>query len=174
MRMCQTMIEHKFYLQAGKFHYEQMKANLQNEPKFLCYLLAFLPIMRSVKGVLKEELKGNKRLLTHCNSKMRDWEKNRIMEFFRYMRNVSVHKRPPDILTCALVPLVSVMNPKMFPEKGQIISYVFSMPEGFDKNGFHEDLDVMSLCKKYLDETEKYVSEIEEIIMGERSGSEEL
>jgi hypothetical protein len=33
-------LEHELYLQAGRFHFEQMRANLRNESRFVYYLLA--------------------------------------------------------------------------------------------------------------------------------------
>jgi hypothetical protein len=175
----------RFYLEAAKFHYVRMEANLQDSTKFTFSLLAFLPIARSMTLVFKKEFNDNERLMVWYDTKVEKWKDNKIMRFFKEMRNVSLKEHTPDtrsrisltwradiVLSEKDVERVVDSERKehwvtpLYPleVKGKkVIGYSFV----HDFKWFDENPDVVSLCKTYLDELEKFVAECENMIKKE-------
>ena len=176
-------LQSRIYLEAAKFFYEQMELNFQDSTKFLYFLLAFLAIARSVTDVFKSEFSKDNLLVKWCKSVEQD---NKIIRFFKKMRDMTVHVQPPKMLMRALAPISLILNVKKAsadgteiptyepatqreknvqttPIKPEIISYIFHVPKGFDENP-----DVMYLCKRYLGELENFVTEVESMISGNK------
>ena len=181
-------LQSRVYLEAARFHYQQMQANFQDRARFMYSLLAFLPIARSVTLIFQKEFHENEKLMAWYNGKVKDWENNKVMKFFIEIRNISLKEHTPKTKVTATVSFSgnasltdrieivktspngkveqikayeSVAKPnekeKEAEVKANVVSYSFhELPEWFDENP-----DVMSLCKKYLDELEKFVTEAE-------------
>ncbi len=152
----------RLYLEAAKFHYRQMALNIQDRNAFTFCLLAFLPLARSVTLVFLKEFSKNERLMSWYQVKEETWEGNKIMKFFKEMRNVCLHQHAPMMLVRELVPLTVLLpssasyNTKKLKVSTTVVSYVFELPEKFEENP-----EVMNLCLKYLDELEEFVDEAE-------------
>jgi len=183
-------LEIKFKLQEARFFLEQMKFNFQDRTKFRYFLDAFLASARSITHVFKSEFHGNKALLKWYQSKVEEWSNNKIMKFFKEMRNISLKEHTPNTRITAeatfsvdVVLRHTVIAKKISPngttevretplhestqksKKGKqtklarpkIVSYSFL----HSFKWFDENSDVMYLCKKYLDELERFVTEVE-------------
>jgi len=151
-----------------------MALNIQDRIAFTYYLLAFLPIARSITIVFQKEFHKNKRLMEWYETKVKAWKNNEIMGFFVDMRNISLKEHVPIMLVRELVPL-SVLLPnsakhnrkKVRASAVEIVSYMFELPEQIDENP-----KVMNLCLKYLDELEEFVIEAENMVRKEGLGHE--
>lgn len=160
----------RLYLEAAKFHYRQMIVNIQDRNAFIFYLLAFLPLARSVTLVFQEEFSGSNRLMSWYQTKVEAWKSNKIVNLFKEMRNICVHEHAPIMLVSELVPL-SVLLPssteyktkEVSPSNVEIVSYLFELPEQIEENP-----EVTNLCLKYLDELEEFVIEAENMMRTER------
>jgi len=187
-------LQARFKLEEAKFFYEQMEFNFQDRTKFLYYLDAFLSSARSVTLVFQKEFKNvNAKLMKWYESKIDGWEENKLMKLFVEMRNISIHAYTPKAKITAsvsisanaiLVARVSVKKispngtveeaevephkptklrkPKKenVPAHPKIVNYSFhELPDWFDENP-----DVIYLCKRYLDELEKFVTEAESMV----------
>jgi hypothetical protein len=159
----------RLYLEAAKFHYKQMALNIQDKNVFLFYLLAFLPLARSVTLVFQEEFSENKRLMKWYQTKKEAWKNNKVMRYFIDMRNISLHKHAPIMLLKELVPLSVLLHSsvdhgtkQVQASNVEVVSYVFELSQEIDENP-----EVMSLCLKYLDELEEFVIETEDIVRKE-------
>lgn len=182
-------LQSRIYLEAAKFFYEQMELDFQDSTKFLYFLLAFLAIARSVTLVFQKEFKHTKPFMEWYDSRVRKWNNDKVMEFFKEMRDLAVHVHIPKMLVRALAPISLILNVKKAsaegteiptyepatqreknvqttPIKPEIISYIFHVPKGFDENP-----DVMYLCKRYLGELEKFVTEAENMIKKRRNSN---
>lgn len=175
-----NVLQSRLYLDAAKYHYLQMEVNLQDGNAFPHSLLAFLSIARSVTFVFQEQFNEKKRLMGWYDTKVKEWENNKVMNFFKKLRDISIHQHTPDTRTrrsmkwVANLPAIAegdVMtmagpNGKpltlfpMEPRVGKVTGYLFV----HDFKWFNEIPDVMSFCKQYLDELEKFVSEAEHIL----------
>lgn len=175
-------LQSRFYLNAAKFHYKQMELVFQHRTKFLYYLLAFLSIARSVTLVFKKEFKHDESVMEWYNSKVQEWENNKAMQFFKKLRNTSVHKHTPDTRTRSSVSwgidvifsdkdakkVVDLKGKKYWitpplPLEGKdrkIIGYAFL----HNFKWFEKSPDVIALCKEYLNELEKFVTKAEKMI----------
>jgi len=174
------LIQFRFYLDVARFYYQQMELNFQDATKFKYYLLAFLPIARSVTLVFKRQFHDKKKIMAWYFIKGKELDNNKIMKFFKEMRNVAVHERTPETRSTSEIkwgtdfiignpPPVEIERTKdgkeiwrgELPIKGsKVIEYSFSeLPEWFDENP-----DVMYLCSKYLDELQKFVTEAENLM----------
>lgn len=163
--------EYRRRLEAAKFFYEQMKSNFQDRTRFRYLLDAFLALSRSVTHVFKEEFHDNKPLMDWYNSKVEEMKGNTIMRFLIKMRNISLKVHTPDMQTTAEISRsinVIIGQPsekhkkeeETVPKGPKVVSYSFvELPRWFDENP-----DVMSLCKKYLDELERFVTEAENVL----------
>jgi hypothetical protein len=170
----------KVYLEAAKYHYEEMKANFQDRKKFTYSLIAFLAIARSVTLVFQKESHDNGRLGDWYNNRVKDWKNNKIMRFFIGMRNVVLKEHSPT--TCATVektwgidfiignPLPvqisrtedgkEVWSGELPLKSSKVVKYSFGeLPQWFDLNS-----DVIYLCKLYLDELERFVTEAQNLV----------
>jgi hypothetical protein len=94
-----NVLQSRLYLDAAKYHYQQMEFSLQDRRKFLYSLLAFLPIARSVTLVFKKETSYNRQLKTWYQEKVKEWETNKIMKSFKELRNISIHEHTPETRT---------------------------------------------------------------------------
>jgi len=179
----------RFRLEEAKFFYEQMKLNFQDRVKFLWFLDAFLAIARSLTHVFQTEFHNNKEIMDWYNKVAKDWQNNKIMKLFIEIRNISLKEHTPKMRTTIAesfsinfviadkVTLKKISpdgkseqvevsqelvkqrkeEPKIPQRNSGIVGYSFDeLPEWFDENP-----DVMSLCKRYLDELEKFVTEAE-------------
>ena len=176
----------RFYVDAARFFYEQMELNFQDITKFRRFLLAFVAIARSVTFVFKAEFHYKRPIMKWYNSKVEGWKSNKIMKFFIEMRNISLKMHAPEMEAHAtiLIPtrvlirnhfsgeLAQMEIPSHKPTKqskakepdssisSKVVSYSFlDLPKWFDEN-----LDAIYLCKVYLDELEKFVTEVEKMI----------
>lgn len=170
----------RLYMEAATFYYEQMKANFQDRTKFTFYLLAFVSIARSVTLVFQQEFHGSNEFMKWYKSKRKEWESNRIMRFFRDIRNVTIHKytpkttatirniwrvdftkeKPPPIEIRRTDDGREIWMGKLPLKNSKVAKYSFrDVPEGFEENS-----DVMYLCGKYLDELQRFVTEAENLI----------
>lgn len=183
-------LQTRFRLKEATFFYQQMEINFQDRTKFLYFLDAFLGSARSVTWVFKKEFHDDKSLMSWCESKENEWKYNKIMKFFIDMRDISQKEHTPEMrsihtlsftVNAILISKVSVrkVSPDGTVEQVEIptpepskpskekektaqsnqgtVSYSFrELPKWFD-----EDPDVMHLCKKYLDELEKFVVAVE-------------
>ena len=155
----------RLYLEAAKFHYREMTINIQDRKAFIFYLLAFLPLARSVTLVFKKEFHANKRLMSWYQTKVDAWKDDKVMKVFKNMRNVCLKEHVPIMLVQELVPLSVLLTSsvnhgtKEVKASAEIVSYMFELPQGVD-----EDPDVMDLCLKYLNELEKFTIEAEVMI----------
>lgn len=168
-----------------------MELNFQDITIFTYSLLAFLPIARSVTLVFQKQFHGNKQLMDWYESKVKEWEDNKIMKFFIEMRNVSLKEHTPKMKLTRTVPFTvdAILVRKVSPDgkieqtetqspcssteqskereqhaqpSPRVVRYSFhELPEWFDDNP-----DVMRFCKKYLEELEKFVIEAESMIKG--------
>jgi len=174
------LMQFRFYLDAARFHYQQMELNFQDATKFKYYLLAFLPIARSVTLVFKKQFHDKEKLMAWYFTKVKEWGNNKIMRFFTEMRDVAVHKRTPEMRSTSKItwatdfnvgnpPPVEIERTKDGREiwrgelpikSSKVVEYSFSeLPKWFDENP-----DVMYLCSKYLDELQKFVTEAENLM----------
>ena len=156
----------RLYLEAAKFHYKQMARNIHDRNVFIFYLLAFLPIARSITLVFKKEFYSNKRLMRWYQTKEETWKENKVMKIFKDMRNICLKEHAPIMLVRELVPFNVLLhnltgyNTKEMQDSGvELISYVFELKEQIDKNP-----EVMNLCREYLDELEEFVIEAENMV----------
>lgn len=176
----------RFYLEAAKYYYKKMEANLSDRVKFTFSLLAFLPIARSVTLIFQKEFNDDSRLMTWYHNEAKEWENNKTMRFFKNIRNISLKEHTPEIETIAGVTFKAdvILGVKhlqkiidslertqdsgggehwatpVIPlevENRKILGYNFLHYFKW----FDEDPDVMYLCKEYLDELERFVSEVE-------------
>ena len=189
--MSEYVAEARFKLEEAKFFYEQMKLNFQDRTKFLYYLDAFLCSARSVTLVFQKARGKADDLMKWYNSKVEEWKNNKIINLFRELRNVSVHENVPETGTTSVITISSnailtsakavierispdgkiersetlpqmrtkqIKKEEHAPIKPQIVRYFFhELPNWFDENP-----DVMLLCRKYLDELDKFVTEAKE------------
>lgn len=176
-----NVLQSRLYLDAAKYYYQQMELNFQDRRKFLYSLLAFLPIARSVTLVFKKETSNNRQLKAWYQEKVKEWKNNKLMKFFIELRDISIHEHTPDTRTRVAVEWTANVNltekdvSKVVDSDGKehwvtpllpleiidekVIGYHFIN----DFKWFNEIPDVMNLCKKYLDELEKFVSDAERI-----------
>ena len=176
-----NVLQARLYLDAALYYYQQMEFNLQDRRKFLYSLLAFLSIARSVTFVFKKDTSENRQLKAWYQEKVKEWEKNKIMKSFKKLRNVTIHRHTPDTRARKSLTWAANMNlaekdvKKVVNSNGKghwvtsllplevidekVIGYHFV----HDFKWFNEIPDVMNLCKKYLGELEKFVSEAEHI-----------
>ena len=180
-------------LEAAKFFYEQVKLNFQDRTKFRYLLDAFLASARSVTHAFKAEFDKNEPVMSWYQNKVEEWENNKVMKFFKKMRNNSLKEHTPNTRTTVEVAfsidaiLVDQVigeknspngttekretSPHVLTEKNKkekqttptsskVVSYSFLHPFKW----FDENPDVMNLCKRYLDELEKFVTEAENMI----------
>lgn len=187
-------LECRRYLDAAKFHLSKMESNLQNRREFNNFLLAFLSIARSITLVFQKEIGDNSSLQSWYLKRTDEWKKDKIMRFFIFLRNTSVKEHLPNMKMTAVVSFavdavlvdkvhVEKISPNETSEKGElspqepivpinqkeqastkptIIGYSFlEIPEEFN-----ESSDVMYLCKKYFDELETFVTEVEKLMLG--------
>jgi len=165
-----------------------MELNLQNGIKFRYYLDAFLASSRSVFHVFESEFHESRLLMDWYNGGT-GIKTNLVVKFFIKLRNVSLKEHTPETKTIAGVTFKQgvVLSAK------HLRRIVGSLERIIDSNGrerwatpifpqevkertvirydfihhfkwFKEKPDVMQLCKKYLNELEKFVAEVEKII----------
>lgn len=184
--------EFRFKLEEAKYFYGQMEFFFENfktesaPTKYLYYIDAFLAAARSVTHIFKTEFHDNELLMKWYEYKVEEWEKNKIMRLFIEMRNISLKEETPKPITIVAdiqrfdlskaivevspngkveriaIPIRQPTKrgkPKNKPGKAGIVSVFYSLPKWFD-----ETPDVMYLCKAYLDELEKFVTEGESMI----------
>jgi len=183
-------LQTRFKLEEAKFFYQQMELSFQDRTKFLYFLDAFLASARSVTQVFKKEFHDDKLLMNWYNSKVEEWKNNKIMKFFKQMRNISLKEHTPKTkLTRAvsftvdahLVDRFSVTKispdgtteqveiPPREPVKPSKEKEKIAPPSpktisySFHElpEWFDENPDVMYLCKAYLEALEKFVTEAE-------------
>jgi hypothetical protein len=180
-----NLLQSRLYLDAAKYYYQQMELSFQDRRKFLYSLLAFLPIARSVTLVFKKEASTSKQLGAWYDNQAKEWKSNKLMKFFIKLRDISIHKHTPDTRTAVSLKWVAnlpalaegdvmtVNGPDgksltLFPTEpriDKIVGYHFI----HNCKWFTEDSGVMNLCKKYLDELEKFVVEYENKVRGVKS-----
>jgi len=182
--------EPRFKLDEAKFFFQQMELSLQNPKEndsltnFLFYLDAFLAATRNVTFVFQKEFKNNKKLMEWYGKKVRGWQNDKIMKLFVVMRNVSLKEHTPETLTLSVrkgkfdtsnatieytpegdiqikIPIYGLTEkaPQKPNQLRSSVAYFYKVPYWFDENP-----DVMYLCKQYLDELEKFVSEAENMM----------
>jgi hypothetical protein len=185
-------LQTRFRLEEAKFFFRQMEVNFQDRTKFLYCLDAFLASARSVTLVFKKEFHDDKSLMNWYKTKVEEWKNNKVMTLFIEMRNISIHEHTPKMkvthaisITADAILVDSVTVRKISPdgtieqveapprepvkpskEKEKIapsprtVRYSFhDLPKWFDENP-----DVMELCKAYLDELERFVTEAENVV----------
>jgi hypothetical protein len=182
-------------LEAAKLMYEHMRLNFQDGTKFRYFLDAFLALARSVPHILKSEFHDDNQLARWYDHRVRELCSVKIVRFLIEMRNISLKEHTPMMATTAAVSysLDAIIGETLdikktspdgktknirtaslkiagdqaekqqpAPTVPQIVGYSFDeLPKWFDENP-----DVMYLCKKYLDELERFVAEAEDEIMG--------
>jgi len=173
----------RFKLEEARFFLENMTSNLQNRREFRYYLDAFLASARSVFHVFESEFHGN-RLLLNWYKEEAEVKKNPVVKFFIKLRNISLKEHTPDTRTRVSFTYASDVNltekdvkkvvdsegkehwvTPLLPlevKKEKVIGYHFV----HNFKWFNENPDVMYLCKKYLDELEKFVVELEKKVKG--------
>jgi hypothetical protein len=174
--------------------YEYMTTSFQDEKRFRYFLDAFLCLARSVPYVLKKELKHNKPLADWYEQKAKEFDSSKIPKLIKEMRDISVHQHTPPLLTTASVSfsmdaiIADSQETKRTAREGdtenvqttapkeksgwtapKIVNYSFDEPPKW----FHERPDVMSVCRKYLDEVEKLVAEAENMAERRKVSSHE-
>lgn len=185
--------EPRFKLDEAKFFFQQMELSLQNTKenssprKFLFYLDAFLAATRNVTFVFQKEFKNNKKLMEWYDKKVQGWQNDKIMKLFVVMRNVSLKEHTPETLTLSArkgkfdtsnatieytpegdiqikIPIYGLTEkaPQKPSQFRSYVAYFYKVPYWFDENP-----EVMYLCKRYLDELEKFVAEAENMIKKE-------
>lgn len=173
----------RFNLEEAKFFYERMKDSLDNKTEFLYFLDAFLATARSITHTFQRQFKdAESKLMELYQWKVKEWENNKLMRFFKKMRNISLKEHTPQMQTtmafgvnCVIESSVRVWRKPPRAEMTEktakrdvIVGYSFLHPfKWFDSNP-----DVMILCKKYLDELEKFVIEVENMIKKEGTSHE--
>ena len=186
-------LQTRFKLEEAKFFYQQMELYFQDRAKFLYFLDAFLASARSVTHVFKKEFHDDKLLINWYDSKVEEWKKNKIMKFFKEMRNISLKEHTPKMKLTRTVSftadaiLVDRVSLKKVSADGTIEEREIPSPEPAkpskekEKNAptspktvsysfhelprwFDENPNVMYLCERYLEELEKFVTEAENII----------
>ena len=189
--MSEYVKETKFKLDEARFFYEQMKLNLQDRTLFLYFLDAFLSAARAVTWVFQNASgKIEDSILEWYDSKVIEWNKDAIMRFFIETRNISVKEHAPKMRTTAAVSFSgntsirdSFAVEKISPD-GSVQQVRSSLPKATEETkekqetahkkptiirysfnelpiGFSEDPDVVTLCRRYLDMLEAFVTEAE-------------
>jgi hypothetical protein len=183
-------LECRFKLEEAKYFYQQMEANSQKRRIFSYYLDAFLASSRSVTHVFLKQFKHNNEFMKYYDDKVHEWEKKKIMKFFMKMRNFSLKEQSPETKkkfslgwsTKVNIPGKDVKkvvdsngkehwNSPLMPlplTEEKFIDYCFV----HDFKWFEENPEVMKLCKRYLDELEVFVSEVENILQIQRDMEE--
>lgn len=178
----------KFRLEEARFFYRKMEVNLQNRTKFRYYLDAFLASARSVFHVFESEFHENRLVMNWYNSET-EIRENLVVKFFITLRNISLKEHTPKTKTIAGV----TFKPGVVLSAKHLRIIVNSLERVVDSNGkerwatpaippeveertamrydfvhdfkwFKEEPDVMQLCKKYLSELEKSVTEAESLV----------
>lgn len=191
-----TVLRCRNRLEAAKLMHEHMGLNFQDEKKFRYFLDAFLALARSVPHILKSEFHDDNELARWYDHRVRELGGVKVVRFFIEMRNISLKEHTPMMATTAVVSVtvdaiigetldVKKISPdgktknvrtasleiagdqaekqQPTPTVPRIVTYSFDeLPKWFDENP-----DVMYLCKKYLDELERFVAEAEDELIGE-------
>lgn len=179
--MSEKAIEHtKFRLQEARFFLGKMELNLQDRIEFRYYLDAFLASARSITHVFKSEFHDNSFLMDWYQRKVApEWEENKIMKFFKKLRNISLKEHTPSTRTRVSITwgvdiVLSEKDVKRVEDSDgkehwitpprplevkdkKVIGYAFL----HNFRWFDENPDVMSLCTQYLGELDRFVSEME-------------
>lgn len=162
-------------LEESKFFLKEMEKNLKNRTDFQHFLDAFLASARSVFHVFEKEFSGNEQLLRFG----KETEKIPIIKFFRKLRNISLKEYTPETKKKIEFIMASKFNftekdiRKVVDDEGKThyvsplvplelketkhVGYVFD----HDFRWFNENPDVISLCTEYINELEKFVRNVE-------------
>lgn len=153
------------------------------KPDFFYYLDALLAAARSVTEVFKKEFNDYPELMMLYRDKKREWKNNNVLRFCKHLRDITLHRHPPGVLTLA-GKFDSGKPEIIFSEKGRRrlriplhisksssrknqITHEYKIKSFFIKDlpeAFDENLDVMHLLGYYLNELEEFVVEVEEMI----------
>ena len=173
----------RFKLEEARFFLENMTSNLQNRREFRYYLDAFLASARSVFHVFESEFHDN-RLLLNWYKEEAEVKRNPVVKFFIKLRNISLKEHTPDTRTRVAVVWAANVNltekdvGKVVDSDGKERWFTPLLPlevKNEEVIGYHfvhtfkwfnENPDVICLCKKYLDELEKFVVEYENKVRG--------
>ena len=175
----------RFRLEETRFFLGKMESNLRNRIEFRFYLDAFLASARSIFHVFEKEF--------HDNGLLMDWykgeievKKNPVVKFFINLRNISLKEHTPDTYTSVRIKWAADVNltekdvKRVVDSDGKEHWVTPSMPlEVIDTKiigysfvhnfkWFNENPDVISLCKEYLDELERFVTEAENQVKEKR------
>lgn len=168
----------RFRLEEARFFLGKMELNLQNRIELRFYLDAFLASARSMFHVFESEFHDS-RLLMDWYKRETEVKKNPVVKFFIKLRNISLKEHTPNTRTKVRLTWAADVNlsekdvKKVVDSDGKEHWVTPRMPlEVTDKKiigysfvhnfkWFKENPDVMHLCKKYLDELEKFVAEVE-------------
>lgn len=174
----------RFRLVEARFFLGKMELNLQNRIKFRFYLDAFLASARSIFHVFESEF-HDKRSLMDWYKRETEVKKNPVVKFFIKLRNISLKEHTPNTRTKVRLTWAADVNlsekdvKKVVDSDGKEHWVTPLMPlEVRDKKvigysfvhnfkWFDENPDVMHLCKQYLGELKKFVSEAEKMIKRE-------
>lgn len=169
-------------LNAARFFYGQMKSEFQDRIIFHYLLDAFVASARSVTHVFQAEFNDNEYLMRWYQKRRKEWRQNEIMKFFKKLRNVSLKEHTPDTQTRSSIKWginvifsdkdvkkvvdsngkehwVTPLLPLEVIDK-EIVGYAFL----HDFKWFDKSPDVMALCKEYLEELDRFVSEVENMV----------
>lgn len=183
----------KFKLDEARYHYEQMRLNLQNRTIYLFNLDAFLSAARAVTFVFQNARnKVDESVMKWYDEMTEGWKKDEVMRLLVEMRDVSIHEHTPQMQTTAAVHVgISVMvvdsvRIKKVSPDGRVEERITS-PQGTSRQpevkpqapttptiisySFHElpewfaqNSDVMHLCEEWLDRLEGFVVEAEKMV----------
>jgi hypothetical protein len=163
-------------LEEAKYFYSRMLEEINNKRAFMHNLSAFLSSARSIlQYALKEaETKAGGKFWYDQNIASK-----RILSFFKDKRDINIHSEPIKTQTHTMIELSSTINIsthvslQITDKEGNIISE-YNQPNDikprqenptskisnrytfFDWTG---NEDIITLCKNYLDELEKFISD---------------
>jgi hypothetical protein len=175
----------RFKLEEAKFFYQQMElflADFENEQareRFHYCLDAFLSAARSVTLAFQKEFKRDAKLKELYELKAEGWKGNKIMEFFKGMRNISLHECTPQTITLlkhkgrlnlrkttarissnGKIERIAVPISREISKGMNVVVFFYNpLPEWLNSNP-----DVMVLGGQYLEELGEFVTEVENMI----------